>query len=575
MAFDPFAIRGSFVPLAAGGALLTLTLLLAWWRRAGDRVAAVAAGLFAAWLAMALQVALNGTPFGFGGLGGDQGRMSAAVTRYMVTPWLSDGIVEGVTSEYPPLFPWLVGRTARLVGVPAWQLLPLAQILLTSFAVLAAFLMWQRLVPPPVALACSAVGLLVFSHPNKAYSVITLFVFVPWLIASFANPPRGRLHWLPAGIIGGLIILSYYGWFPFSVIGVLIILVAAWRRAENRKRYVLHVLGIGITATVVASPYLVAYGHAMLTKGGQTVSDLYQSFEIPDNGFPFLEPTLLGALQLTGLAGLVWYRQRTWWAWPLLYLCVGSYLFWVIMGVRYVLNEHTMLIHYVPRLTGITLAAAGVLTLAFGAPALARRLNLVAPYRFGAAVIAVTMVWVGFTYWHDWRPRPTLGSTPTSIDLADYSTLAHLERLPDCTYPLYPPERRPVCLPVNEIRGAVESSLGEGARPATLSFSEQLFSFLPWRGYMGIDRTSANSLVHWDDRYAEVIRLSQVRDPAEFARQSANTKFGPIDVFVLAPGEGDTWNVIDMSFRREQFDPSQWTIVDDLSQPLMVAIRKP
>jgi hypothetical protein len=537
-------------------------------------VVAVAAGLFAAWLALALQVALNGTPFGFGGLGGDQGRMSAAVTRYTATPWPSDGIVESVTAEYPPLYPWLIGRSALLLDVPAWQLLPLAQILLTSFAVLAAFLMWQRLVPAPVALVCGGIGLLVFGHPHKAFSAIALFIFVPWLIASFANPTRGRIHWLPAGIIGGLIILTYYGWLPFGVIGVLAVLIGAWRRSENRRRYVLHVLGVGITAIVVAAPYLVPYGYAVLTAGGQNVSDLYQSFEIPDNGFPFLEPTLLGVLQLVGLAGLVWYRQRTWWAWPMLYLVVGSYLFWILMGVRYVLNGHTMLIHYVPRLTGITLAAAGVLTLAFGLPSLARRLGVVAPYRFGAAVVAVTMLWIGFTHWQDWRPRPALGSTPTTIDVADYATYAHLERLPDCTYPQYAPEHHPLCLPVNEIREAVESTLGENARPATVSFSEQLFSFLPWRGYMGIDRTASNSLVHWDDRRAELVRLSRLDDPAEFARQTSNTKFGPIDVFVFSHGASGTWDAVGVSFKPEQFDPAQWTVVDDLSRPVTVVIRK-
>ena len=568
--FSPFTVRGAFVPLAAGAALLTLVTAAAWWRGAGERVMAATAALFAAWLALALQVAISGTPFGFSGLFGDTGRMSAAATRYTVTPWPSDSFIEGITSEYPPLYPWLVGRAALLLGEPAWRLLPLAEVLVTSFAVLAAFLMWRRLVPAAVALVCAGAGLLVFGVPQKAFSVITLFVFVPWLIAAFADPPRGRLHWLPAGVIGGLIMLTYHGWFPFGVFGVLAILVGAWRRTPDRRAYLLHVLGVGLAAALVATPYLVPYGYAVLTMGGQAVGDLYQAPEIPDNGFPFLQPTLLGALQLAGVAGLVWYRRRTWWAWPMLYLVAGSYLFWVVMGVRYVLDGHTTLIHYVPRLTGVTLAAAGVLTVAFAAPAVARRLAVTPPHRFGTAAVAVAMLWVGATYWADWRPRPE------PFGPGAYSTMAHLEPLPDCSYPRHAPTQgRHPCLPVDEIRRAVESTLGEGARPVTMSADERLFSYLPWPGYVGTDRTSSSSLAHWDDRHAELVRLSRITSPTDFARQSTHTAFGPIDVFVFATGPPDTWTVIDVPFEPTQFDPTQWTIVDTLTQPVVVAIRNP
>jgi hypothetical protein len=578
--FSPFTVRGAFVPLAAGGALLAVTVAVAWWpwtnNRAGEWVAAGGAGLFASWLALATQVAINGTPFGFSGLFGDAARMSAAATRYTVTPWPSDSFVKDVTSEYPPLYPWLVGRAALLLDVPAWRLLPVVEILLISFAVVATFLMWRRLVPPAVALVCSGVGLLVFGAPQKAFSAITLFVFVPWLIATFADPPRGRLPWLPAGIVGGLIMLTYHGWYPFGAFGVLAILVAAWRRSGDRRGYLLHVLRVGLVATVVATPYLVPYGYAVFTKGGQTLGDLYASTEIPDNGFPFLAPTVLGALQLVGLAGLVWYRQRTWWAWPMLYLVVGSYLFWIVMGVRYVLGGHTMLIHYVPRLTGVTLATAGVLTLAFAAPAVARRLAVTPPYRLGAAVVAVAMLWVGFSYWHDWRPRPHLGGTPAAINAANYSTMAHLEPLPDCSYPKYAPSNgRFSCLPVGPIRQAVEERLGAGARPVVLSADERLFAYLPWYGYMGVDRTSASSLVRWDDRHAEIVRLSATTDPAEFAERAANTRFGPIDVFVFAGGTQGSWRAAGVVFEPEQFDPARWTIVDDIGQPVVVAIRNP
>ena len=569
--FDPFTERGAFVPLAAGGVLLAVVTAVGWWRWAGEWVAAGAAGLFAAWVALALQVALNGTPFGFSGLVGDMGRMSATVTRYTVTPWPTDTFVEGLTSEYPPLYPWLIGRGALLTDVPAWRLLGLAEIVVTSLAVLAAFLLWRRLVPAWVALAVTGVCLLHYGDPRKAFGVITLFVFIPWLISAFTEGPRGRMHWLPAGVIGGLIMLSYIGWFPFGALGVLAVVVASWRRTADRAGYVRHVLLVGAVAAIVASPYLVPWGYAALTQGGQAVSDLYVSSEITTNGFPFLQPTLLGALQLIGLAGLVWYRNRTWWAWPLLYLVIGSYVFWLVMGIRFVLTQHTTLLHYVPTLTGTVLAAAGVLTLTAAGPALVRRLTVTPPYRTGAAALAVAMLWVGFSYWQDWRPHPTLGVSAHN----DYATMAHLEPRPDCSYPRYAPAQgRFGCVPADRIKAEVERVRGVGDRPYTLSSDERLFAFLPWRGYMGTDRTSASTLTRWDDRHAELTRLAQLSDPAEFARASANTQFGPIDVFVLGRGDADTWQVIDVSFRRAQFDPAVWTIVDNLPEPVVLAIRR-
>jgi hypothetical protein len=573
--FSPFTERGAFVPLAAAGAFLAVLCALAFWRRTGEWVAAVAAGSFASWLALTLQVALNGTPFGFDGLAGDMGRLSAAATQYTVHLWPTDSIVDGIPSEYPPLFPWLVGRSALILDVPAWRLLPFAEIGLMSFAVVATFLMWRRLVTPAVALTVSAVGLLVYGIPLKPFSIITLFVFVPWLIMTFADPPRGRLHWLPAGVIGGLIMLTYNGWYPFGLVGILAIMVAGWRRAEHRGKYVGHVLRVGAVALVISAPYLVPYGYAVLTKGGAAVSDLFTTYEITDKGFPFLEPTLLGALELVGLAGLVWYRRRLWWARPMLYLVLGSYVFWLVLGIQFVLNGHTTMFFYVSRLTGVTLAAAGVLTLVEATPWLIRRLNTVAPYRAGVAVLAVTFLWVGLTYWQEWRPRPELGTSPPESDHSNYITFSHLEPLPDCSYPKYAPLPGMIpCLPVNEIRAKVERVLGAGARPHTVSLDERLFAYLPWRGYMGADRTSASSLAYWDDRHAEVARLSRITDPAEFARQSANTRFGPIDVFVLARGANGTWETVGLPFKPEQFDSAAWEIVDDLSQPLVVAVRR-
>lgn len=569
--FSPFTERGSFAPVAAGAVLLVACCAVSMWWRAGEWVSAVAAGLFAAWVALMLRVGLTGTPFGYAGLESDNGRMTAAAVQYTVHFWSTDTFVASVPSEYPPLFPWLIGRSALILDIPAWRLVGPAEVLTLSFAVLIGFLMWRRLVPAPVALVCSATVLLVYGVPFKSFTIAALVVTVPWVIAAFTNPPKGRMHWLPAGLIGGLLVLTYYGWLTFAVLGLVAVIVGGWRRSTERRHYVRHVLLTIAVATVVGSPYLVPYLLALFTKGGQALSDLYLTDQITNTGFPFLDLSLLGVLQLVGLGGLVWFRQRTHWAWPMLYLVLGAYGFWLILGIRFLINGHTTLFYYVARLNGTVLAVAGVLTLVHVVPILARRLDVVASYRAGAAVVAVALVWVGYSYWQDWRPQ----SVSTTVD-ASYATMAHLEPLPDCTYPQYrPPLPAIPCLPADQIQAAVARVRGAGVRPYTLSVDERLFAYLPWQAYMGSDRTSASTLARFDDRMAELHRLTAITDPAAFARATSDTRFGPIDVFVLdRVDHGRHWAFRDADFSPSQFDPARWQIVDRPGWSVVVAIRR-
>jgi hypothetical protein len=570
---NPMTEQGAFIPLAAGGLLLVIGGVLAFVSksRSADWLSATAAGLFGAWVAYSLQIGLTGTPFGYAGLQSDNGRMTASAVRYSATIWSSDTFVEDVPSEYPPLFPWVVGRASLLVDVPAWRLVAPAEVLLLSLAVVLGFLLWQRLVPAPVALVCSAITPVVYGVPFKPFTIVALVVLVPWVIASFTDPPRGRLHWLPAGVVGGLIVLTYHGWITFAAVGIIAVMVGGWRRATDRRGYARHVLLTILVATVVSSPYVVPYGYALLTTdGGQPLSDLALTAEITDTGFPFLEPTILGLLQLAGLVGLVWLRRQVFWAWPMLYLVLGAYVFWLVFGIRFVLTGHTTMFYYTARVNGEVLALAGILTVAHVARLGVQR-GLRPPRGVGATVVALTLLFSGYSYWQEWRPRPAMLSTQ-----GDFSVMAHLEPGPDCSFPQYKPDIPWVgCLPVNGIRGVVQRVRPEGDRPHTLSGDERLFSFLPWRAYMAVDRNAAGTLTRFDDRLAELVRLSEITDPDEFARASADTEFGPIDVFVIGRvDEGRRWGFLAAEFRPRQFDPSMWEIVDRPEWPVVVIVRR-
>ncbi|GAA0926658.1 arabinofuranosyltransferase [Nonomuraea longicatena] len=546
---DPFTVRGAVLSLAVFG-LLAMVALPVGLRLRGN--CAVVCGLFAGWLATALRAALNGTPYGFAGLYGDMGRIAAAATRYTATPWSADAFVEEVPAEYPMLYPWLIGRASVLSGVPAWRLVAEAEILTVSGAVVAAFLLWTRLVRAPIALGIVVAGVVAFGDPRKAFGVLTVLMLTPWVLLAFGTPPRGRLQWWAAGLIGGLMVMTYQGYLMYGAPGILAVAALAWWRSGSRRAYVLHVLGVLAVAFAVSACYVVPYAWAYVTAGGQQVADLYIAPDLAASPFPFLQPTPLGLLQFAGLAGTVFYRRSTWWAAPLLCLIAGAYVYRVLMMTRFVIDGHTGFYHYTSRLLGPLLAAAGVL-------AVATMLRRKGWSRYAAAALSVLVLWAGVSYWRISLPEDTSPWREVWPSREHYRTAqAHREPVPG----------EKGALPVARIERAVERAMGPGARPRVLAFDERLYAFLPWRGYLAVDRTSANTLSFWDDRRAELARLAEVTDPAGFTRASAATAFGPIDVFVLK-----SWRWRDIRFRPAQFSHG-FEVVDDLPDHTVLLIRE-
>ncbi|MFF5211719.1 arabinofuranosyltransferase [Streptosporangium sp. NPDC000396] len=588
---DPSTVRGSLSPVAVLGVLTAALLPLAVWlsrtarlsqtpalsrtarlpqtvRRGGDVLAGAVCGLFAAFLALVLRTALSGTPFGFAGLLGDAGRITAAATRYSENLWSGDAFADGVPAEYPPLYPWLIGRASALTGVPAWRLMGEAEVLTLSAAVVAAFVLWCRLVRPPIALAAAAGGVTAFGYPEKAFEVLAVLVIIPWALLTFGSPPRGRLPWQVSGLVGGLMVLTYQGFLIYGSIGLMALMVITWRREPDRRGYVIHLLRAISLAAAIASWYVVPYLVALSRQGGQAVADLYVSPSMTETPLPFLDPTPLGALELAGVAGALWFLRSRWWAQPLLCLVAGAYLYRVIMMTRFVLDGHTGFFHYTTRLVEPVLVAAGVLT----AAALARGPGRL-PRGVGAVSLAVLLVWAGLDHWHTLLSQNvTPGSSKGTFTNAS-TARAHQEPLPGGGR-THPSDVR--WFPMTSVRKHVEAVMGETARPRTLSYSERLFAYVPWRGFMSVDRTSANTLSRWDDRHAELARLALTADPATFAKASAATRFGGIEVFVLrrAAGDATKWLWRDVAFRSSQFAPEWFTTVTDLPSRTVLAIRK-
>ena len=585
---NPFLLRVAMVPVvvAIGGVIV---VGIASRRLPADLASGIGAGLFGGWVAFTLRVALHGTPFGFDGLAGDAGRMADMANRYASTWRSSDGIVSTVPSHYPPLFPWLVGRTSALINVPAWKLLGPAEAITLSFVVVAGYILWRKLLPGPLALAVTLPVLLCFSLPEKAYEILALAVFVPWAIATFGDPPRGRLHWLPAGLIGGLSIVLSWAFIIYGALGIVALAVLTWRASQDRARYVRHVVLTVIVSLVVASWYLVPYLGWGFLHGSKQVDDLFQGGGIQDSPLLFLTPSPLGVLELIGVIGLLWYRGRVSWGMPLLLLTVSAYAYWLLGLASFSLTGHTLLLQDTPRLIGPILAAAGVLTIVHTAPLIARRFSVRSvPAGLPALALCLLVVWTAITAWQGWMPGgPTPGGglyQPAVSTAWNESTAAFATPLPDGSYVPVAAERgiHDAWFPTDPVKNDVTSVLGASATPVTLSTAEELFTYVNWPGYIGVSMGAAGTNTDWPARYAALQKLSRITDPAAFAAASARTAFGPVDVFILQRSSPTrwTWQPIDapypvLTFTPAQFSPHAFTVFTNLPGNLVVAVRQP
>ena len=592
-AFDlnPLTVRGSVLPIAMGAVAgaVVLPLVLRWQ---SDRIVGAVAGLYAAWIGMVQLSALHGTPFAqIGEHNGDWIRLLGLANRLSTVWGSADAYLPGVPSEYPPLYPWVVGHLADLLNRPTWTMLKPVQITVLSATVVVAFVLWNRLVSAPVALAMAAFAPAVFTWGYKDYEIITLGALVPYLLATFADRPRskGGMHWLPAGIIGGLFATTYVGYLLFAS-GSVLALIGARLLRPNRGRYLLHVLGVLVTAAVVASWYLGPLAIAYLTQPRQQISDTYPSNSIASDPVPTLsgQPAVFVILGVLGLVGMLWYRRRTWWAQPILLMLGGVAAYWGISMLSEVFSGHTLFLPKAPRLVNMILIVSGVLTVAQAGPPLIRRYGpragptLVRSASIGAVTLLIFVG--GITCWQAWTPgvpRGFVDFTGPSHVTINGATKAHLELLPNGQAPQFTPSSRAQysgalpLMPADLINRDVEQRLGPDARPMSLSADARIYMYVHWYGYLQGNGYASSSLELFNDRVDELRRLAAITDPTTFAKASAHTRFGGIDVFLLrkAPGK---WRYGDgIEFAPSAFSGGAFEIVDHIPSGLVLAIRRP
>lgn len=585
---DPLTSQGVIMPISLGAlgglALLGVALLLRHRLLLRRATVGVTAGAYSAWLGTTVLAMLNGTPFGYGSLSGDAGRMSAMVMHYSTTWQGTDASDPTRPAEYPPLYAMALGRVADWTGREGWKLLGTSQAVLVSVSVLVAFLLWRRLVSDVPALLAASTLTLALDEPSKCNELLALAVLVPWLLATFAPPPgRRRLGAVVAGIVAGLMVPWYPNLLMLSLLGVAAIMVWRWWIASDRRSYLVHAVVTVVVGFVVASWYIVPLVITYARGEKQVVADLYLSTGLSTNPFTVLYegPPWLYPLQLVGLVGTAVLLRRAWWAPSFALLLAGILVLRVVIQLRYIENGHAFLLYYVPYVLRSILLVAGVLVLVEvwhrAMAGWATGPSRTPAYLTGAVVVAVALASTGSTAWSGWAPRP-LGMKDAAGGHGDgtpvnYATLAHSERLPSGAPPRYAaPDLNP-WFPSGPVAATVRRTLGDDADPTVLSYDQRLFAFEPWGSYLPPGRTASSAVTQWDDRFAALQRLARTPS-SDFASAAAGTAFGPIDVFVLKEKNG-SWYYRDLGFSPDQFDPSQFTVTEGLPNDTVVAVRNP
>lgn len=349
----------------------------------------------AALLSTAALGALHGTAWGFDGLYSDAGFRTEAVTRFAASPDLADYAYRGLSAYYPPMLPWLQGRSADLLGLQGWQVMKPTQIAVCLLIAPLAWLLWRRVLSSVLA-AWVAVAVAVLSaNPAKPDEWLVLCLVVPWWLEVCRGLRRPEVpRWGAArhGLVLGALLLCHTFFFaPLAVATVLGVLVDLARRRPVTP----HVgtgLRIAAVGLVVAVP---TWWHVVVARVADLPSDDLQrrwsppGFDVPPHPLP-LDPR--GIVEAVAVVWLLVALRRSKVAAELTLVVLTAYVF-MVGGQLLQPRGLAVLPEKASELIEAGFAAAGVLGLRAGWLAW-RRWRGPSPRLRRIALVALTVVGV-------------------------------------------------------------------------------------------------------------------------------------------------------------------------------------
>ncbi len=491
----------------------------AWWwaeRRGqewGFEVVPAAAGAVGA---MALIGALKGTPYGPNGLGGDQTFRTAAITRFADSWHNADFTTEGLPSAYPPAYFWVLGRLSALVGVEPWRMAKIGAIVVALAIPMFAFVLWRRLVDPRRA-ALLAVVPVVVENFYEPYGWVVMVAIVPWwleVVHGLRRPGTrpGNPIWL--GVVGALLFMTYFYFFVVAALAFAVYLVTERVIGTPDRRHLRRAIISMATVAVVSAVFWLPVAISVLrAEHAESLANRWFGASHPQLPLPMTELSLTGVASLSGLGYLVWRAERDPLARGLLVLLASVYLWYLVGAVAALVDQPLLSFRAKPLIPSILLTAGTLALVDIGGYALSRwdrrdvsRVTVVVAMAFGVFV----------------SQEFVTGIRDSSYIEAARSTPRPAESPPDPS--------------TESLQQLIETRVGDGA--VLLSDRVDVLVLYPNHAFVTWDAHYANPASEFSQRIRFLRDLASLDDPAAFAAQVADNRFGRIDALVLLD-EGD------------------------------------
>jgi hypothetical protein len=504
------ALAVFFVGVGAAGFWVGVRQRRPW----GFELVPAAAGAIAA---MALTGALAGTPYGPGGLGGDQTFRTAAVTRFADSWHNADFTSKGLPSFYPPTYFWVLGRLAAVLGVEPWRMLKVGAIVTALAVPMVAFVLWRRVVPERVAALVSVVTIVVENF-YEPYSWLVIVAFVPWWlevvtgVRRSGQPPGNRVL---LGAVGALLIITYWYFFTVGVVAWVVKLIADRRDGGIDRRQVGRTAAIAGVALVASAVYWLPLTLSIaMADHPESLGNRWFSTSHPELPLPMFDFNATGVVALVGVGYLAWAYRRDVVARGLAALLAAAYA-WYLIGAVAADADRPLLSFRAKPLIPLILLSAGVIALvhlveiAVNHP---RRADLTRAdlTRVGITVGILLGVYAAQGFVDDVRDSP-------------YTESARAAARPDDS----PPEPSAAAL-----QRTIESEVG-GRHAVLLSNRVDVLALYPNHAFVVWDAHYANPASEFGHRIEFLDTLSRVDDPASFRALVEHNPYDAIDAFVL------------------------------------------
>lgn len=504
------ALAVVFVVIAAAGFRIGCRRRLAW----GFELVPAAAGAIAA---MTLIGALAGTPFGPGGLSGDQTFRTAAVTRFADSWHNHDFTAKGLPTFYPPAFFWVLGRIAAVGEIEPWRMMKVGAIVTALVIPMLAFVMWRRVVPDRVAALVSVVGIIV-ENLYEPYSWLVVVAYVPWwleVVCGLRRPDRPPGSRVLLGAIGATMLVTY--WYFFTVGLVALAVKLAVDRLDGRldTRQLRRTVDVaGITAVFSAwywFPLLVSVTRA---ERPESIGNRWFSTGHPDLPLPMLEPSVTGAICLAGVVFLASAYRRDTIARGLAVLLAGTYL-WYLVGAIAAEADHPLLTFRSKPLVTMILLFAGLIAVV--------RVTEYTMSRFRPAEVARVAVAIG---------------TVAGVSVA-HGFIGNVRNsyFTEAAHGAIRPDRSPPVPSAADLQRTIESRVGPHA--VLLSDRVDILALYPNHAFVVWDAHYAHPASEFGARIDFLGTLARGSDPGRFHTLVRNNPYDAIDAFVLAEGGDD------------------------------------